>query len=224
MRLRRPRDEAAVAFDEAGRPARGTPWLEAGWCALDLELTGLDPRSDEIIAVGAVPIDEGRVILGKGLYTLVRSTRRSEHAAILAHKLRVQDLADAPEAGAALDLVFEVLAGRVPVFHVGSIERSFLSPLFAERRLRLPAAADTDILGRIWMHERDGVYPRRLPLAKLAEELGQQPEIEHHALGDALTTAEAFIALASHLDARSPQTVGSLLNADQQLRVPSRLG
>jgi DNA polymerase-3 subunit epsilon len=164
------------------------------------------------------------VILGKGLYTLVRSTRRSEHAAILAHKLRVQDLADAPEAGAALDLVFELLAGRVPVFHVGSIERSFLSPLFAERRLRLPAAADTDILGRIWMHERDGVYPRILPLSKLAEELGQQPEIEHHALGDALTTAEAFIALASHLDARSPQTVGSLVNADRQLRVPSRLG
>jgi DNA polymerase-3 subunit epsilon len=224
LRLRRPRDGAAVAFDAAGRPARRTPWLEARWCALDLELTGLDPRSDEIIAVGAVPIEEGRVILGKGFYTLVRSTKRSDRGAILAHKLRVADLADAPPVEAALDLVLELLSGRVPVFHVAPIERSFLSPLFARRRLRLPAAADTDILGRIWMHERDGFYPRRLPLAKLSEELGQQPEIAHHALGDALTTAQAFIALASHLDAVSRQTVGSIVNAEQQLRVPSRFG
>ena len=224
MRLRRPREGAAAAFDAAGRPGRRTPWLEARWCALDLELTGLDPRSDEIIAVGAVPIEEGRVILGKVFYTLVRSTKRSDRGAILAHKLRVADLADAPPVDAALDLVLEVLTGRVPVFHVAPIERSFLSQLFAQRRLRLPPAADTDILGRIWMHERDGFYPRRLPLAKLSEELGQRPEIGHHALGDALTTAQAFIALASHLDAVSRQTVGSLVDAAQQLRVPSRLG
>lgn len=224
MKFRRPRDGAAQAFDEASRPGRRTPWLRASWCALDLELTGLDPGTDEIIAVGAVPVEDGRVVLGEGLYTLVRSTRRSEHGAILAHKLRVEDLADAPAPAEALDLVLAVLAGRVPVFHVAAIEKSFLSPLFAQRRLRLPAAADTDILGRIWLHERDGVYPRSLPLGKLSEALGQHPEIPHHALGDAMTTAQAFIALASHLDAISPQTVSSLVTAEQQLRYPRRLG
>ena len=37
-------------------------------------------------------------------------------------------------------------------------------------------------------------------------------------LGDALTTAKAFIALAGHLDARSPQTVGSLQRAEARRR------
>jgi DNA polymerase III epsilon subunit-like protein len=33
----------------------------------------------------------------------------------------------------------------------------------------------------------------------------------HHAEGDALTTAQAFIVLATHLDGFSPQTLGSLV-------------
>jgi DNA polymerase-3 subunit epsilon len=52
-----------------------------------------------------------------------------------------------------------------------------------------------------------------LGLARLAELLGLPAETPHHALGDALTTAKAFIALASLLDATEPQTAGSLVAA-----------
>jgi DNA polymerase III epsilon subunit-like protein len=61
---------------------------------------------------------------------------------------------------------------------------------------------------------RDGSAPEGLSLARLATELGQPGEVPHHALGDALTTAQVFIALATLLDAASPQTVGSLLHAE----------
>ena len=46
--------------------------------------------------------------------------------------------------------------------------------------------------------------------------LGQPAEAPHHALGDALTTAQVFIALASLLDTVAPQTVGSLLTASER--------
>ena len=49
MRLRAPRSGAATAFAQAGAQSRSTPWREARWCALDLELTGLDSRNDDII-------------------------------------------------------------------------------------------------------------------------------------------------------------------------------
>ena len=42
----------------------------------------------------------------------------------------------------------------------------------------------------------------------------------HHADGDALTTAQAFIALATHLDAFDPQTVGSLVRVSRPERRP----
>jgi DNA polymerase-3 subunit epsilon len=216
MRLRRPPEGVAAEFAAVGRPAGETPWREARWCALDLELTGLDPRRNDIIAVGAVPIEDGRIVLGEALYTLVRTTRRSEHAAVLVHKLRVADLADAPPLDEAIDRVLRMLAGSTPVFHTVAVERNFLGPLFSRRHVRLPAAADTEVLGRAWMLERDGTAPPWVSLEKLASILGQPGEPPHHALGDALTTAKAFIALATLLDAREPQTVSSLIRSSDE--------
>jgi DNA polymerase-3 subunit epsilon len=177
-----------------------------------------------IIAVGAVPIDEGRLLLGQSMYTLVRTSKRSEHDAVLMHKLRVADLADAPSLDDAIDLILESLSGRVPVFHTAAVERGFLGPRFAERGVRLPAAADTEILGRLLLRERDSVAISRLPLGKLASMLSLPTGPAHHALGDALTTGAAFIALAANLDAAQPQTVGSLIHAEERLRGARRLG
>ncbi|MBV8221495.1 MAG: hypothetical protein JO325_23770, partial [Solirubrobacterales bacterium] len=88
MRFRRSPEGVAAEFASVPRPADGTPWREAGWCAIDLEMTGLDPRNDEIIAIGAVPIDGGRIGLGGGMYTLVNSELRSNVRAVVVHKLR----------------------------------------------------------------------------------------------------------------------------------------
>ena len=224
MRLLSSREGAAAAFVQAGRPSATTPWKQARFCALDLELTGLDPRKNDIIAIGAMPIEAGRVMLGEGMYTLVRTTRRSEHGAVLVHKLRVPDLADAPPLDQAIDMVLEVLTGRVPVFHTAWVERNFLEPLLRKRRVKLPDAADTEVLGRAWLRARGREAPQGLSLERLADLLGQPAETPHHALGDALTTAKAFIALASHLDASEPQTVGSLVAVDEPMRGPRRFG
>jgi DNA polymerase-3 subunit epsilon len=224
LRLRAPRHGAAAEFARTPAPARETPWRGASWCALDLELTGLDPRQDDIIAIGAVPIEDGRVVLGASAYTLVRSSRRSEHGAVLVHKLRLADVADAPPLEEAIEPLLQLLAGRVPVFHTAAVERSFLRPLFSGRRLRMPDAADTEMLGRLWLRARGEEAPSWLSLAKVAELLGLPAEPPHHALGDALTTAKSFIALAGHLDTIDPQTVGTLLEAGARLGSGRRFG
>jgi DNA polymerase III subunit epsilon len=214
---RTPRAGVAAAFHSARRPPATAPWREARWCAIDLELTGLDPRRHEIVALGAVPVDEGRVVLGGARYTLVRPTHAPKHDAVLIHKLRLADLLDAPPIDYAVDLLLETLAGRLAVFHTAAVERAFLGPLLDARRLRLPPAADTEALGRVWLRERDGRAPAGLALGRLSGMLGFPAEPPHHALGDALTTAQAFVALASHLDRASPQTVASLVHAGQRL-------
>jgi DNA polymerase-3 subunit epsilon len=215
VKLRQARGAAAQRFHATGRPASSTPWRKASWCALDLELTGLNPRADHIIAVGIVPIESGRVAVGHARYTLVATDRPSNPDAVLAHKLRVADLAGAPALDEALDVILEELTGRVPVFHVAAVERAFLAPLLKRRRVRLPDGADTESIGRLWLGERAQVPRGGLSLERLAQRLGQRAEAPHHALADALTTAQAFIALASHLDAVRPQTVGSLIAAGE---------
>jgi DNA polymerase-3 subunit epsilon len=209
MRLWVPRRGAAARFAKTPIPSPDMPWREAAWCVVDLELTGLQ-RSDEIISIGAVPIQDGSLILGEALYTLARPDRAPNPAAVLVHKLRTADLAGAPPLRDAIELLLGTMAGRVPVFHTAMVERSFLGRELRRRRVRLAPDADTEALGREWLRERDGVAPDGLSLARLAALLGQSAETPHHALGDALTTGQVFIALASHLDARRPQTVGSL--------------
>jgi DNA polymerase-3 subunit epsilon len=222
---RAPVGDAAAAFASELRPDATAPWHEARWCAVDLEMTGLNPRTDEIVAIGAVPIDGGRVQLGGGMYTLVRASKRSQVGAVLVHKLRLADVVDAPSLDEAIDGLLAALTGRVPVFHTAAIETAFLGRQFARRHVRLPVAADTEALGRRWLTHRDGTAPAPgIPLGRLAGALGQPAETPHHALGDALTTAKVFITLASLLDTVAPQTVGSLVTADDRPLPVRRFG
>jgi DNA polymerase III subunit epsilon len=222
---RAPQGAAAASFATEPRPPDSAPWREARWCAVDLEMTGLDPRTDQIVAIGAVPIDDGRIQLGAGMYTLVRASKRSQVGAVLVHKLRLADVVDAPSPDHAIDLLLTALAGRVPVFHTAAIESAFLERQFARRRVRLPTAADTEALGRRWLTHRNGVAPPHgISLSRLADALGQPAETPHHALGDALTTAKLFISLASLLDTVAPQTVGSLVAAGERPLSARRFG
>jgi len=67
------------------------------------------------------------------------------------------------------------------------------------------------------LQERGPTPP--LGLTPLAQTLGLPVHRPHEADGDALTTAQVFLALAAHLDRFSPQTVGSL----ERLRLGGRM-
>ena len=205
-------DPAADAFRAAAVPDDALSWRAVEWCAVDLELTGLDPRRDEIIAIGSVPIRDGRAMLGEAYYSLARPDRAPGRRSIVIHKLREADLVGAPELDRALDGLLAALAGRRPVFHTAWVEEAFLGRALRRRGVRMPDAADTEVLGRRWLASRGSAVPDHLGLAELANALGFVPESPHHALGDALTTAQAFIALAALLEggAGGALTVGAL--------------
>jgi DNA polymerase-3 subunit epsilon len=200
-----------VASDPGRRRSRGrTPWRLAHFCVVDLELTGLDPEHDEIISFAAVPIDAGRVVAGNAVYGLSRSTRALPEESVLVHGIRTVDLADAPPLDEAIEPLLAVMAGRVPVAHAAWIERSFLDPVMRRHGVRLPGPIlDTRDLGQLLARERGG-SSEAPSLTALARGLGLPVHRPHHALGDALTTAQVFIALATLLDGYEPQTVRTL--------------
>ncbi|HTW41762.1 MAG TPA: exonuclease domain-containing protein [Solirubrobacteraceae bacterium] len=209
---------AARAYKRTRLPRGRTPWREARYCAVDLELSGLDPKRHEIVSYGAVPIEDGRVQLGAAVHGRVRPRGAISEAAAQVHGIRAADLADAPPLEDAIDPLLGALAGRVPVAHVAAIERGFLRPALRRLgvRLRRPMI-DTSVLGLVWLYERDGSAPRHTSLSALADTLGLPAHRPHDALGDALTTAQAFVALAAHLDARRAETVRSLISAERRL-------
>ncbi|HEY2772001.1 MAG TPA: exonuclease domain-containing protein [Solirubrobacteraceae bacterium] len=205
---------AADRYARAKLPGRRTRWRAARWCALDFELTGLDPKADEIISFGAIPIEDGRVRLREAISGLVRPEREIGEASIRVHGIRASEVARAPVLAEALPPLLDTLAGRVIVAHTAFVERRFLSRALRARGLKLRGPiVDTEALGRLWLQDRERHSPRSVPLALLAGALGLPAERPHQALGDALTTAQVFIALATHLDADGRETVGSLARA-----------
>jgi DNA polymerase-3 subunit epsilon len=66
-----------------------------------------------------------------------------------------------------------------------------------------------------------GVPSKAASLSELAHSLGLPVHRPHHALGDALTTSQVFIALASLLDGYAPQTVRSLSLARRRVQTLS---
>jgi DNA polymerase-3 subunit epsilon len=185
---------------------------------VDLELTGLDPRKDEIISFGAIPIDDGRVKLDGAVEGLARPDGELSEASIRVHGIRRADLARAPRLADAIGPLLEAITGRILVVHSAAVERAFLGKAMREQGLRLRGPLiDTEVLGQLWLAERDDRPPRRIALGELAAALGLPAERPHQALGDTLTTAQVFIALAAHLDALGGETVGSLARAGQRL-------
>ncbi len=207
---------AAAEYAEGAIPVGRTPWRLAHFCVVDLELSGLDPESDEIISFADVPIDAGRVVAGNAVYGLCRNTQPLPEESVLVHGIRTVDLADAPPLDEAIAPLVSVMSGRVLVAHAAWIERSFLAPVLKRLGLRIHRPiVDTRDLGQLLALER-GQATGPPSLSGLAHSLELPVHRPHHALGDALTTAQVFIALATHLDAYAAQTVRSLGRANQR--------
>ena len=127
------------------------------------------------------------------------------------HGLRPDDLEGAPSLDDVLDLMLEALTGRVLVAHAAWVERGFLDSAFRPAGLRVEKPIlDTSVLVRHVLGSNGAGEGEAVRLVDAADRLGLPVHRPHHADGDALTTAQLFIALASRLDAVEPQTVGSL--------------
>jgi len=211
----RPTPVSLASREYASAPLdRGrTPWRLGHYCVVDLELSGLDPQVDEIISFAAVPVNAGRVTVGAAVSGLVRPTKPVAPASVLVHGLRTRDLSDAPVHDDALQPLLAAMTGRVLVAHEAWVEEAFLSRALARQGVRLRGPViDTYQLARLWA----GLGQRpRVPhdLSALAVHLGLPVHRPHQAMGDALTTAQLFITLATLLEVVTSETVSSLVNA-----------
>ncbi len=215
-----PRDGAARAPTRRAQlpPRANAAGARPRYCVVDLELSGLDPRRHEIISFGAIPIDDGRVRLDGAVHGLVRPTRPLGRG----RDPRARHPRRRPRARAAARRGARAAArgddrprarrpprrgrARVPRRRAARAGAAAARAADRHRGARAPLAA-----------ERDGAV-RGASLGELARRCGLPVHSPHTAIGDALTTAQLFIALAAHLDALDAETVGRLARAGQRLK------
>jgi DNA polymerase III subunit epsilon len=205
LRTRRPRRPATADVD----------WRADTFVVIDLETTGLDPRHDHIVSYGAVPIRDGRVKTSESVYGLVHVPHEVPASSIKFHGLRTQDLDGAPPLAECVAALDELIGHHPVVAHCAWVERSFLRRAF--RRSYLPFASpivDTAVLARRIL-DVDLGPDQAVSLEYAATALGLPVHSPHHALGDAVTTASLFIALAGQLERGETLTTANLLELSE---------
>ncbi len=221
---RRPTDLPTVvsSYLDAPLPERSTPWRDVPYSVLDIETTGLNARRDSMLSIGMVDIDEGRVQLDRCWYTLLHPGDDVQVPAesIRIHGLFHQDMVSARPIEDVLFELLERLRGRVLVVHFARIDVDFLDAAFRKLwgvPLHGPAI-DTMRLAQMiqhndrWLtgHDGENVVTALEPLARQA---GVPVHHQHHALGDAITTAQLFLAQAVRLAGYTDGRLRDLLKA-----------
>jgi DNA polymerase-3 subunit epsilon len=187
-------------------------WRAARLVVVDLETTGLDPQHDELISFAALPIVSGRIRPGELTTALVRPQRAPAPGGIRIHGLRERDLAAQPPLQERRALIRDALQDAVMVAHCARIERRFLAAAFADGDW-VPSGPvlDTMLLGAAVLRDAGTECPDDPALGFLATALGLPVHRPHHADGDALTTAQVFLALAGALSRpERDATIGEL--------------
>ena len=198
-------------------------WRKYEYCSVDIETTGLDLKNDEVISIGAVTITDGRFKKEGNFYEEISPTRSPSVASMQIHGLRGIDLENAHPAHVVVPKLVSYLKGKHLIAHAGWVEKAFLFDHFKSSGNPFPKKAiDTAGLAR-FAGFADSVNGHEPSLEYLARSLNLPVFTPHHALGDAMTTAAVFLALAVKIERNQMGISGEKLTLQQLLKYSQKM-
>jgi DNA polymerase-3 subunit epsilon len=182
-----------------------TPLIALSYTVIDTETTGLNPSAgDEIIAIGAVRIINGRVLPREIFDVLVNPRRPIAEAAIAVHGISPPMLRGMPTIDEVLPRFHRFIEDTVIVGHNVAFDMRFLELKEARLGFRFSQPVLDTLLLACVIHP----YQDDKSLEAIADRCGITVTGRHSALGDALTTAEVLLALIPLLAERGIHTLG----------------
>ena len=197
-------------------------WRAYEYCAVDVEATGLDLRRDEVISIGAVTIADGRFKGVGNFYEEIAPSRSPSHSSVQIHGLRGIDLEKAKHADEVFPQLITYLSNKRLIAHASWVEKAFLSTLLKRHGYSFPKkVVDTASLARfIGLAEKESGHEPALEF--LARSLNLPVYTPHHALGDAMTTAAVFLALATRIENELMEKSGEILSLEKLLNISKK--
>jgi DNA polymerase III subunit epsilon len=182
--------------------------LEAAhFVVVDLETTGLSPRTSRICEIGAQRVRS--LELADAFETLVDPRVELPAAVVSLTGIRSDALRGAPRAELAVRRLLSFAGDAAIVAHNARFDLAFLDrevELLTGRRVAAP------VVDTVWLARRLlGGRTRKVGLASLAHFFGVPTEPCHRALPDARATAEILIVLIGLAQERGAQTLADLV-------------
>ena len=171
-----------------------TPLAEARWVVIDCETSGLDPKRDRLLSVGALKVHQGRIDLAQAFSSRVRAPSPSPRANILIHGIGGDAQLHAPSREDVLPRFAGFAGDDIAVAYHAWFDREVLRRAMAPLGLRAPRRwLDLEPLAR-------DLFPRQRATSfeHWLGAFGIEHAGRHDALLDALAAAEMLLVLLAH--------------------------
>lgn len=196
------RDYLSTPFPPLHQPASGAAYL-----ALDLETTGGNPATDEIVSFGWVCMAGGRIDLASARHRVVHLQGAMSSGSAVIHGITDDECAQGGSLESALAELLSVLAGRVLIAHRAETELGFVGHACARiygGRILIPAIDTLQIAIRRAQRKQQALQRGTLRLPALRSHYNLPRYPLHNALTDALSAAELFLAQQAEAMADAP--------------------
>lgn len=199
------------AFDDTSTDA--TPINDVRFVVLDSETTGLDPKNDRLITIGAVAVHAGEIRLDDSFSALLRVAENT--SAVTVHGVTRDESRDGIEEPEALERFLDYLRDGVIVgHHIGHDVATFDAGYERHWGTRL-LNRSMDTMDLTLHLERAGAFAGRPPIRRftldaLSDMFGVVPHDRHTASGDAFITAQVLLRLLKLAARHGRTTLGTV--------------
>lgn len=201
-------------FEQPGQSAQleRTPLAELTYTVFDTETTGLNPsQGDEIIAIGAVRIVNGRLLREEIFDQRINPGRPVSPESVAIHGISNEMLRDEPPISLVLPRFARFAEDTVLVGHNAAFDMRFLQLKEEQTGVHFAQPVlDTLLLSAVAQPEQEDHS-----LEGIAARLGIPTLGRHTSLGDAILTGQLFLRLVPLLAAEGITTLGEALEASR---------
>lgn len=163
----------------------------------DCETTGLNPKTDKIISIGAVKIKGNKILSNEAIHIFVKQEEQISHKSITIHQIRHCDLNGAIDINEAIEKFLYYIGNRKLVgyyleFDVAMINK-YIKPMFG---ITLPNKKEE--VSAIYYDKKICTIPQGhidLRFDSILKDLALPKLQAHDALNDAIMTAMMYLKL-----------------------------
>lgn len=160
------------------------------FCVIDLETTGLNINTDEVIAFACVPVWELKLLVNNAYYTLVKPEKYNIDS-MKYHGISIEDLKNAPSFKEVAHQILKALDGII-VGHSVEFDYKILKKSFKKIGIKFKKNIIDIVLIEKWLAKKTNDLELDLSIEKLMKRYGLNDYYRHNAFADAFFAAQIF--------------------------------
>lgn len=193
-------DKYLYLFDEAKKNE---------YVCLDCETTGLSPRKDEILSIGAVHIKDNKILMRKTFNIFVKPSQNVNAEAIKIHQIRPIDLENALDPKTAILDLLDFIGSRAIVGYYIKFDIAMISK-YTKKYIGINLPNESIEVSSMYYKSRKKTTEYEfidLKFDTIMKELDIPALGKHDALNDAIMTSMIFLKLRTITAAKTTNYV-----------------